>query len=393
MASMKQFLFGKSRPSEYEVGVYMFLSTFRFFSFALATALIFTISPRPMIDWPRLLIAGLLGLYTISKVLFRFRPLSRKSLTYTVLVIDLVICLAAVLLTGGADSPFLLYSLSPTITTALFFPRGVALAVAILTALNIVVAHTALAHFSSFPLILEGDYLTLVLLYAMFCLALATVSYHSNLNVYRHIQSETMLQERQRLRQEMHDGIAQVMSYLKTKTNLMRTAPLVSTERLLAELDDLNKVTSECYEDIREEIDSLDTEAEAFSLDAALSNHIERVQKRMNCRIELAAPAKLPKLPTATTIQLLRIGQEALNNVRKHASATQVWVRLQNTPRGLELVVKDNGVGFSPAERKGVGLTIMRERANSINGILSVTSSPGEGTEVSVTVPKEGMML
>ncbi len=222
----------------------------------------------------------------------------------------------------------------------------------------------------------------------MFCLLLATISYHSNLNVYRHAQSEAIVEERRRLRQEIHDGIAQVMGYLKTKTKLMLKSPPPSGEELLAVLDEINKVTSESYQDIREAIDSLDTEAATLSLNAALSSHIESVQKRMNCKIEFVVPEKLPALPPATQLQLVRIGQEALNNVRKHASATQIWVRLHSTPRGLELIVKDNGVGFSPPEQKGVGLTIMAERANGINGILTVTSSPGQGTEVSVKVPK-----
>ncbi len=389
MASMKRFLLGDTRPSTYEMGIYIFLSVFRFFSFALAVALIFTIPMRPMINWPILLVTSLVGLYTVSKVLFRFRHLPAGFLTYGVLVIDLVICLAAVLLTGGADSPFLLYSLSPIITTALFFERIAALTVAILTALSIVIAHTLLPHFASnFPSILEGDYLTLVLLYVMFCLLLATLSYHSNLNVYRHIQSEAIIEERQRLRQEIHDGIAQIMGYLRIKTNLIMKAPPASSEKLLAEMDEINKMASECYHDIREAIDSLDTEAADFSLDGALSTHIERVRKGMNCTVEFVVPAKLPLLPLATQLQLLRISQEALNNVRKHASATKVWVRLQSTPQGLQLVVKDNGGGFSPGKQKGVGLTIMEERAKSINGVLTVISSPGQGTEVSVTVPK-----
>ncbi len=389
MASMKRFFFGESRPSSYEIGVYTFLSVFRFFSFAIATALIFTIPSRPIISWPILLVTGLVWLYTILNVLFRFRHLPRGFLTYGVLVIDLVICMAAVLLTGGADSPFLLYSLSPIITTALFFERIAALTVAILTALSIVIAHTLLPHFASnFPSILEGDYLTLVLLYVMFCLLLATLSYHSNLNVYRHIQSEAIIEERQRLRQEIHDGIAQVMGYLRIKTNLIMKAPPASKEGLLAEISEINKMASESYHDIREAIDSLDTEAEDLSLGAALSGHIRRVRKRMNCNIEFIVPEKLAALPPTTQLQLLRISQEALNNVRKHASATKVWVRLQSTPQGLQLVVKDNGGGFSPGKQKGVGLTIMEERAKSINGILTVTSSPGQGTEVSVTVPK-----
>lgn len=387
---MKEQTLLPSSQSPYERGIYIFLSSFRFFSFALAVALIFSIPNHPPIDWQTLLIISFLGVYTIPKTIFRFRLWQWDLLTYTILVGDLAVCLALVLLSGGADSPFLLYSLLPIITAALFFTPRVALIIASLTALNLVLAHTVLPGYSpSFEPILVGNYLTIVVLYSVFCFFIATITYRTNLNVHRHLQSEAIVEERRRLRREIHDGIAQVMGYLRSKTTQMKAElPPSSDEKLLASVEEIQQVMAESYQDIRETIDSLNVEEEAVSLLANLSGYTEQLGKRTGCEVSFVAPPSLTPLHPVAQLQLLRITQEALNNIRKHAAATQVWVRLEDTPPGVELMVKDNGRGFSAAESKGNGLRIMEERAISINATITVTSAPGQGTEVRIKVPR-----
>jgi len=94
----------------------------------------------------------------------------------------------------------------------------------------------------------------------------------------------------------------------------------------------------------------------------------------------------------------LRIAVEALTNVEKHALATRVWVKLENTPQRVELVVKDNGQGFSLAGHEQNptghhGLIIMKERAESLGGTCDIVSNPGEGTEIRVSLPIEKVRL
>ena len=89
-------------------------------------------------------------------------------------------------------------------------------------------------------------------------------------------------------------------------------------------------------------------------------------------------------------LQLLRIAQESLTNVRKHASARHAWVTLRFGLDQVELSISDDGRGFDPRLPRGrqhVGLTGMRERVHSLGGTLTLATSPGQGTRLTVTVP------
>lgn len=92
-------------------------------------------------------------------------------------------------------------------------------------------------------------------------------------------------------------------------------------------------------------------------------------------------------LPDRTNVQLLQITREALANVAKHSTASQVWVELGQRPDGVAISVRDDGQGFSESQPRGHGLDIMRERAALLSATLTISSAPGEGTEVVVVCP------
>ncbi len=97
-------------------------------------------------------------------------------------------------------------------------------------------------------------------------------------------------------------------------------------------------------------------------------------------------------MPPSTEIQLMRIIQEALSNVRKHADAKSVRIDFQAKSRDLEIVISDDGKGFDPARIRSAGwprfgLQTMRERAESVDGTFVVDASPRMGTKVVVSVP------
>jgi len=108
------------------------------------------------------------------------------------------------------------------------------------------------------------------------------------------------------------------------------------------------------------------------------------------CRFECRSP--LPALDPSTAGHVYRIAQEATNNAVKHAHAGRVAVRLEKRDGGLMLEVADNGTGMRQQgrERLGLGLGLMRHRANVIGGELTIVSVPGKGVTVTCTVPIRG---
>ncbi len=98
-------------------------------------------------------------------------------------------------------------------------------------------------------------------------------------------------------------------------------------------------------------------------------------------------------LPPMAELQFLRVVQESLTNVRKHARASHVWITAARDAEGaLHLTIRDNGIGFDPDHvprggRQHFGLLIMRERVESFGGVLTIAAAPGAGTTITATLP------
>jgi two-component system sensor histidine kinase UhpB len=129
-----------------------------------------------------------------------------------------------------------------------------------------------------------------------------------------------------------------------------------------------------------------------YGLEAALESHLSQFISRYNISAKLEKPDQpLPRLGPSVEMTMLRIAQEALMNIAKHAQATQVDLSLRQYRDTVCLTIQDNGIGiesWQDANRPGShGLTIMRERAEAFGGNLKVRSVPAQGTTVEVTIP------
>ena len=214
-------------------------------------------------------------------------------------------------------------------------------------------------------------------------------------NVYLHLQLQALAvsEERLRIAREMHDGMAQVVAYVNTKAQAVQAflerGRHPEAHRQLGELADASR---EAYAEIREGILALRTGlGPERPLSEALGDYIARWQEQSGVAAEVTIEGDPALMPLAE-LQLLRILQESLSNVRKHARAARVTVRLSQRDGCVHAAVQDDGDGFDTAatQREGFprfGLAIMRERAQAIGGELSVESSPGGGTTVSIEVP------
>jgi signal transduction histidine kinase len=199
--------------------------------------------------------------------------------------------------------------------------------------------------------------------------------------------------ERERIARELHDGLAQLLGYVKTKAMAVRLMlDNGQTESAAQHLQQLEGAAHELYVDVREAIVDLRTMGrEGTTLAAALKDTVAQFSRLSGLSTELALTPEVKDLPlkSESELQLLRIVQESLTNVRKHASASKAWVEVQIDDGILELTVRDDGRGFDPIDEHTTaqprfGLSMMRQRAEAIGAAFSLHSEPGAGTLIRV---------
>lgn len=123
------------------------------------------------------------------------------------------------------------------------------------------------------------------------------------------------------------------------------------------------------------------------SLDEAVERLAERLREELGVTADYTLTGEPRRLTAGAEVVLLRVAQESLSNVRKHAKADRVEVGLAYAAESVRLEVRDDGVGFTPGASHGFGLHGMRERVGQVGGTLDVRSEPGAGTAVVVEVP------
>lgn len=221
-----------------------------------------------------------------------------------------------------------------------------------------------------------------------------------NARLHARVEALAAVAERERIARELHDSLAQVLGYVRLRAtsarDALRRGDLAAAE---ATLEQIAAATDEAYADVREAILGLRSGVGAErGLTAALEEYLERyrLQTGISAVLEAGPGVAEARLAPGAEAQLLRIIQEALANVRKHAAARRAVVRLEvvllsGGPR-LRASVSDDGCGFDPAGLVGAarfGLATMRERAESVGGSCTIESAPGRGTRVTVELPLE----
>jgi signal transduction histidine kinase len=210
------------------------------------------------------------------------------------------------------------------------------------------------------------------------------------------LRQQAITEERERIGRELHDGMAQILGYVNTKA--MATRLLVKNRQWEAadvNLRHLEAAARDLLVDVRSVILGLRlTRLSEAGLPAMLGDFTAQYSLLTGLPVELdiASGVNDVTLPADVELQLLRIVQEALANVRKHAEATHAEVSLRASNGFLDLTITDDGQGFDPNnltqdERAHFGLSTLRERAEAIGALLTVDSCPGSGTCVFVRLP------
>lgn len=193
--------------------------------------------------------------------------------------------------------------------------------------------------------------------------------------------------ERRRVARELHDEVGQTLTAVMLQVEAMGAR---IPEDLRDELDELRETARSGVEDIRRIVRQLRPEAlEDLGLRSALMALVTTFSDQAGVRVERDLDGDLP-LSDEQELVVYRIAQEALTNVARHAAATQVEIRLERAGDRAVLVVRDNGRGLPEgAQTSTHGIRGMRERAMLIEAQLTITESPGGGTEVRLSLPLE----
>lgn len=197
-----------------------------------------------------------------------------------------------------------------------------------------------------------------------------------------------LLDERTIIARELHDSLAQALSYMKLQVSRLQT--LIrrgeTGEQLIEVSDELREGLNNAYRQLRELLTTFRLQIQEGGIDQALNGTAREFAERGNFRVLLHCEPLAFGLSATEQIHLLQIVREALSNCTRHAHAKQAWVHLRQLGEEVELLIEDDGCGITEGfdVRQHHGLTIMQERTRSLSGHLSITPREPNGTRVHV---------
>ena len=203
----------------------------------------------------------------------------------------------------------------------------------------------------------------------------------------KHYHQLLLMEERATIARELHDSLAQVLSYLRIQLTLLKHAVPEENETAQGIITDFSQALNAAYRQLRELLTTFRLTLNQANLPAALQEMLDDLQKQTAARLPLDCQLSSLALDAQMQVHLLQIVREAVLNAIKHAQASDITVCCITAPDGKHTVtISDNGIGIGDAsEPPGhYGLNIMRERADRLGGTLSFSQPPEGGTQVSV---------
>ncbi|HET9400310.1 MAG TPA: sensor histidine kinase [Candidatus Acidoferrales bacterium] len=216
-----------------------------------------------------------------------------------------------------------------------------------------------------------------------------------NLFLLRHFRARAIEAERSRISRDLHDGILQTLLSVQIQLDVMRKKLPEGMDLTASGLANLEQtVRNESAELRRFVTDLRPVRVQSADLIDLMSGFAERYRNESQVQVELLIDAAELQAPDRVCREIFQIYREALNNIKKHARASHVVVKLSQSDSRLSLVVDDNGEGFSFAgrfsgdelDRLRLGPISIKERTRTIGGVLTVESNPGHGSRLTVEV-------
>lgn len=191
--------------------------------------------------------------------------------------------------------------------------------------------------------------------------------------------------ERTRIARDIHDALGHTLTTLGVQLEVAQKLRQRHPEQALDAIDMAKALTDQCLEDVRLALQTI--HASTFDFNQALRVLIE--QASQHTALTITTDINLPPLMAQTSQQLYRIMQEGLTNIRKHAEATHVHLRVTATDDRIHLTLMDDGKGFDPTvSHIGLGLQSIQQRVNLLAGEFTVKSAIGKGTQLEISLPR-----
>jgi PAS domain S-box-containing protein len=197
--------------------------------------------------------------------------------------------------------------------------------------------------------------------------------------------------ERQRIARDLHDDFSQRLAAVVLDVSSLRQQPPLAPELMSKALEPIQGALEELSHDLHDLAYRLHPSLLRHAgLQAVVEDHIRKAIERTGLHIALKSNGLPASIPIEWSTCLFRVLQESLQNVAKHANATEVVVKLSGSSKGIGLSVTDNGRGFergASGHLTGLGLVSMQERLRLLNGFLNIHSRPADGTKVCAWIP------
>jgi signal transduction histidine kinase len=217
-----------------------------------------------------------------------------------------------------------------------------------------------------------------------------------NLFLLRHIRAHAIEGERSRISREIHDGILQTLLSVDIQLDVLRRKVPADPDQAVGGISSLQQTVRNETDELRRMVtDMRPLRVQSADLVDLMRGFAERFRNESGLALDLLIDAAELQIPDRICRDLFQIYRESLHNVKKHAQASHVVVKLWQNEGEVVLVVDDNGEGFSFAgrftgdelDRLRLGPISIKERTRSVGGVLTVESTPGHGARLTIEVP------
>jgi signal transduction histidine kinase len=217
-----------------------------------------------------------------------------------------------------------------------------------------------------------------------------------NIFLLRHLRARAIEAERSRIARDLHDGILQTLLSIEIQLDVLRRRVPTTPDQAVAGLTTLQQTVKNEGAELRQIVTDLrPLRVQSADLVDLMRGFAERYRNESTIALDLLIDSAQLRAPDRVCREIFQIYREALNNIKKHAKASHVVVKLSQDDSRLVLVVDDNGEGFSFAgrftadelDRLRLGPISIKERTRTVGGVLTVESNPGHGARLTIEVP------